>query len=171
MHTSSKTGRVADAQQIDRKKNIIVSNTPEPFPSQNNHLEEAEQPLDEEQPEKIGEEPSDEEVVIERYPVSTLPPVENDEAHGGPLGCCLGVVVGLFLTMLLMLGISLALSNGGYLGLATAPIALLGGVIGGYFGWRIGKAVYRVYETPVFIDKRRKKRSARKKTVAGAKVK
>ena len=155
----------------DRKKSIIVSNTPESFSHQNNHLEETEQPPEEERPEKIVEEPPDEEIVIEQYPVSTLPDVENDEAHGGPLGCCLGAVVGLFLTMLVMLGISVALSNGGYLGPATAPIALLGGVIGGYFGWRIGKAIYRVYETPVFISKKRKKRTAQKKPVAGAKVK
>jgi hypothetical protein len=145
-----------DAQQVGRKKSRIVSNTPESFSSQNDHPEETEQLSEEEQPEEV----------IERYPVSTLPDVENDEAHGGPLGCCLGTVVGIFLTMLLMLGVSLALSNGGYLGVATVPIALLGGVIGGYFGWRIGKAIYRVYEAPVITIKRntrRKKGPALKK--------
>ncbi|HEY7414554.1 MAG TPA: hypothetical protein VH593_05140 [Ktedonobacteraceae bacterium] len=149
-----------------------MSNTSEPFSSRNDHLEEIEQPEETEQPgeseveqsanapESTEEQPEE---GVERYPASTLPPVESEEAHGGPLGCCLGVVVGMFLTMLLMLSVSLALSNGGFLGIATAPIALLGGCIGGYFGWRIGRAVYRVYEPPVIIDKRHRSKKSRSK--------
>jgi hypothetical protein len=100
------------------------------------------------------------------YPTSTLPPeAQEAETHGGPLGCCLGVVVGLLLTMLVMLGISILLSNGGFLGAATLPVDLLGGVVCGYLGWRIGQRVYRVYEPPVVIDKRRhKNRSDTRKT-------
>lgn len=99
------------------------------------------------------------------YPASTLPPEAQGETHGGPLGCCLGVVVGLFLTMLIMVGISLLLANGAFLGAATLPVDLLGGAICGYLGWRIGQRVYRVYEQPVVIDKRRRKnRSNTRKT-------
>jgi hypothetical protein len=104
------------------------------------------------------------------YPASTLPPEAQDaETHGGPLGCCLGVVVGLLLTMLVMLGISILLANGGFLGAATLPVDLLGGVICGYVGWRIGQRVYRVYEPPVVVDKRKNREasSARKTRAEG----
>ncbi|MBE3558768.1 MAG: phage holin family protein [Ktedonobacteraceae bacterium] len=93
----------------------------------------------------------------EFYPVSTLPqvPPEEREANGGPLGCCLGTVVGLLLTMLLITGVSLALANGGYLGAATLPVALLGAVAGGIGGWIVGKKIYREYEPPVVKMKKR----------------
>jgi hypothetical protein len=91
------------------------------------------------------------------YPASTFPQETQDETHGGPLGCCLGTVVGLLLTMLVMVGASLLLANGAFLGAATLPVDLLGGAICGYLGWRIGQRVYRVYEQPIVIDKRRRK--------------
>jgi hypothetical protein len=78
--------------------------------------------------------------------ISTLPPEALGETNGGPLGCCLGTVAGLFLTLAVILLISISIGNGGYLGWATAPIALLGAVSGGYAGWRIGKLIYREYE-------------------------
>jgi hypothetical protein len=78
--------------------------------------------------------------------LSTLPPEAQGETNGGPLGCCLGTVAGLFLTLALILLVSISIGNGGYLGWATAPIALLGAMSGGYAGWRIGKLIYREYE-------------------------
>lgn len=78
--------------------------------------------------------------------LSTLPPEARGETNGGPLGCCLGTVAGMFLTLAVILLISIEIGNGGYLGWATAPVALLGAIIGGYVGWRIGKRVYREYE-------------------------
>ncbi|MBV9256420.1 MAG: hypothetical protein JO215_00220 [Ktedonobacteraceae bacterium] len=78
--------------------------------------------------------------------ISTLPREAQGEANGGPLGCCLGTVAGLFLTLLVILFISVAIGNGGYLGWATGPIALAGAIAGGYAGWRIGKLIYREYE-------------------------
>jgi hypothetical protein len=109
------------------------------------------------------EQPAEEAPVI--YPASTFPQEPEGEAHGGPLGCCLGIVVGLLLTMLIMLGISILLANGAFLGAATLPVDLLGGAICGYLGWRIGQRVYRVYEPPVVVDKRRRKsRSNTRKT-------
>ncbi len=79
----------------------------------------------------------------------TLPPEAQGETNGGPLGCCLGTVVGILLTALLLLGTSLLLSNGGLLGFATLPVIILGAIICGYFGWKIGKRVYKEYEPPV----------------------
>jgi hypothetical protein len=89
--------------------------------------------------------------------ISTLPPEAQGETNGGPLGCCLGTVAGLFLTLALILFVSISIGNGGYLGWATAPIALLGAIIGGYVGWRIGKLIYREYE----LSPQRRERLAR----------
>jgi len=79
-------------------------------------------------------------------PLLSLPPEARGETNGGPLGCCLGTVTGLFLTLAVILLISVEIGNGGYLGWATGPVALLGTLIGGYVGWRIGKRIYREYE-------------------------
>ena len=78
--------------------------------------------------------------------LSTLPPEAQGETNGGPLGCCLGTIAGLFLTLLVILSVSIAVGNGGYLGWTTGPVALLGALVGGYAGWRIGKLIYREYE-------------------------
>ncbi len=51
--------------------------------------------------------------------LSTLPPEAQGETNGGPLGCCLGTVAGLFLTLAVILLISIVIGNGGYLGWAT----------------------------------------------------
>lgn len=89
--------------------------------------------------------------------ISTLPPEAQGETNGGPLGCCLGTVAGLFLTLALILLVSISIGNGGYLGWTTAPIALLGTIVGGYVGWRIGKRIYREYE----LSPQRRERLAR----------
>ncbi len=90
------------------------------------------------------------ETTVEEAPVdpllSTLPPEAQGETNGGPLGCCLGTIAGLFLTLLVILSVSIAVGNGGYLGWTTGPVALLGALVGGYAGWRIGKLIYREYE-------------------------
>ncbi len=80
---------------------------------------------------------------------ASLPPEAQGETNGGPLGCCLGTVVGLLLTALLLLGVSILLSNGGTLSFATVPVIILGTIAGGYFGWKIGRRVYKEYEPPV----------------------
>ncbi len=100
-----------------------------------------------------------------------LPPEAQGETNGGPLGCCLGTVVGLFLTVLLILGLSLLLSNGGVLSFATVPIIALGTIAGGYGGWKIGKRIYKEYEPPVVkrqvrtTTKKRKKKRTMQRTV------
>ena len=95
------------------------------------------------EPESQGEPPLE---TSEDPLLSTLPPEARGETNGGPLGCCLGTVAGLFLTLAIILLISLGIGNGGYLGWATGLVALLGAIIGGYVGWRIGKRIYREYE-------------------------
>lgn len=86
-------------------------------------------------------------------PASQLPPEAQGETHGGPLGCCLGTVVGIFLTALIITGSSIALTNGGFLSFATIPFLFLGTILGGYFGWRIGKRIYKEYEPPVIKER------------------
>jgi hypothetical protein len=138
-----------------------VSTPPESFSSEEDQSTEAEQQerLTESTEEQTSpgqtEEPSKEQ---SRYTHSTLPPEEQGETHGGPLGCCLGTIIGIFLFSLLIVLGSLALSNGGFLGAATLPVVLLGGTIGGFIGWRIGQKIYRVYEPPEVIIERHKGR-------------
>ena len=91
-------------------------------------------------------------------PAFELPPEAQGEAHGGPLGCCLGLVVGVFLTALLMTIASVALGNGGFLGVATVPVLALGTILCGYFGWKIGKKLYREYDTSVVNDEQQSSR-------------
>jgi hypothetical protein len=97
-------------------------------------------------------------------PESVLPPEARGEVNGGPLGCCLGVTVGLMLAIFLgvigfghLTGATLlfaihvdAITN---IRIATGVIATVGALLGGYFGWKIGKRIYREYE-PVVLDSR-----------------
>jgi hypothetical protein len=80
-------------------------------------------------------------------PEAALPPEAQGEPNGGPLGCCLGTVVGIFLAFALVTGLSLVIANGGTF--LTVPIVLLGACAGGYLGWRVGKRIYKEYEPPV----------------------
>jgi membrane protein YqaA with SNARE-associated domain len=91
-------------------------------------------------------------------PESQLPPEAQGEVNGGPLGCCLGTIAGLFLTVLLLVSASLLFANGANISLATAPVALVGAVLGGYFGWKVGKKLYREYDPPVLKERRSKPR-------------
>ena len=89
---------------------------------------------------------------------SQLPPEAQGETNGGPLGCCLGTTIGLLLC------ISIALLSRFYadplvnlvggarvLGIITrilmVLVAIVAVIICGYFGWRIGKSVYREYDS------------------------
>ncbi len=100
-----------------------------------------------------------------------LPPEARSEANGGPLGCCLGVTIGLFFSVFIgvvgfggdlayVLSFVLPFNALTDIRIATGVIAVIGAVLCGYFGWRIGKSIYREYEPPV-IKERNKKRKAR----------
>jgi len=91
---------------------------------------------------------------------SVLPPEAQGETNGGPLGCCLGITVGLLISVLLgVIGLGpLVASAMVFLihtdaitttRIATAFFALIGAILGAYFGWKIGKRLYREYEPHV----------------------
>lgn len=84
-----------------------------------------------------------------------LPPEARGETNGGPLGCCLGVVVGLLLSL------SIAIISRLYatplfgllhsnLSITVRIIMVLVGiglaVAFGYLGWKIGRRAFREYE-------------------------
>jgi hypothetical protein len=91
-------------------------------------------------------------------PTAQLPPEAQGETNGGPLGCCLGVSIGLLLSLSVAL-ISrfyagpLAQVLGGALSIVIrivmALVALIAVIVCGKFGWKIGKRLFREYEPPV----------------------
>jgi hypothetical protein len=101
-------------------------------------------------------------------PASQTSQVAQYETNGGPLGCCLGMVVGILFTLLLgligfgqitanVIGFLMQVDVATTIRIATAFFTLLGAVFGGYFGWKIGKKLYREYEPPVMKDRGRRK--------------
>ncbi|MDQ6661540.1 MAG: hypothetical protein M3Z24_11305 [Chloroflexota bacterium] len=104
----------------------------------------------------------------ERIPIDTtdnsepsteneLPPEARGETNGGPLGCCLGVTVGIMISLFVgVIGLGPLLANAltflihtsaiDSTRIVTALFALIGAVIFGYLGWKIGKRVYKEYE-------------------------
>jgi hypothetical protein len=135
-----------------------------PLPPKDNQstedfLEEMTYPTAEESlTEPTTEQPITDEQSFAPSPASQLPPEAQGEVNGGPLGCCLGTIAGLFLTVLLIVSASLLLANGANISLTTAPLALVGAVLGGYFGWKIGKKLYKEYDPPVLKERRPKSR-------------
>ena len=97
-----------------------------------------------------------------------LPPEAQGEVNGGPLGCCLGTTMGLLLSISIALlsrfyADPLAHLLGGGLSIVTrilmVLVAIVAVIICSYFGWRIGKGVYREYDAPVVPEVRKPKRS------------
>lgn len=97
-----------------------------------------------------------------------LPPEAQGEVNGGPLGCCLGTTIGLLLSISVALlsrfyasPLAHLLGNAGVLGIITrilmGIVALVAVFICGYFGWRVGKSVFREYEPPVVPVRRKVK--------------
>ena len=77
------------------------------------------------------------------------------EPNGGPLGCCLGVVVALLLSLSIAIASRLyadplaAVLHGGLsitVRLVMALVACVGAIIFGFLGWKIGRRMYREYE-------------------------
>jgi hypothetical protein len=114
--------------------------------------------------------PAEEQPQPAASPEAKLPPEAQGEVNGGPLGCCLGVVAGLFFSLLIgvlgfghnlafLLSFVLPFSSITTVRIATACIAIAGAVVFGYFGWKIGKRLYREYEPPVIKDRTRGRKS------------
>ncbi len=91
----------------------------------------------------------------EASPRATLPPEAQGEVNGGPLGCCLGVTIGLLLSLTVAVlsrfyadplaqvfhgGLSITVR------IVMAILAIAGAVLFGYVGWKLGKRFYREYE-------------------------
>jgi hypothetical protein len=133
------------------------------LPKDNQPTEDSSDEMTQPSSEESLAEPPTEQPITEGQPLppspeSLLPPEAQGEVNGGPLGCCLGTIAGLFLTVLLIVSASLLLANGANISLTTAPVALVGAVLGGYFGWKIGKKLYKEYDPPVLKERRPKPR-------------
>ncbi len=103
-------------------------------------------------------------------PESMLPPEARGETNGGPLGCCLGITVGLMLSLFLGLigfghltALALAfllhadaITN---IRIATGFFGGIGAIVGGYIGWKIGKRVYQEYDSPILKERGRRSRA------------
>ena len=109
-------------------------------------------------------------VVSEPTPEILLPPEAQGETNGGPLGCCLGVTIGLLLSLSIAIvgrlyGDTFAAIFQGYLAIiirvVMALIAIGAAILCGYFGWKIGKRVYREYDSPVVTHSKQKARARR----------
>lgn len=116
-----------------------------------------------EEEEQVSEGEEGQETLVS--PESLLPPEAQGETNGGPLGCCLGTTVGIMLSLLLGLiglGHLLMIPLAGIIHtdaitnirIATGFFSFIGAIAGGYFGWKIGKRVYREYDSPVIKDRR-----------------
>ena len=84
-----------------------------------------------------------------------LPPEAQGETNGGPLGCCLGVTVGLLLSLTVavlsrlyadplaqVFHSSLSIT----VRIVMSIFAIAGAALCGYIGWKIGKRLYKEYE-------------------------
>jgi len=142
-----------------------VSTSPESFSSENNQEaepstegveREATSPQTEQAEPAATPQPSS-------LPEAELPPEAQGELNGGPLGCCLGVTIGLLLSLSIALisrayASPLAILFGYGLSsvtrIAMALVAIIAVIICGTLGWRLGKHLYREYE----LSPRQKKR-------------
>ena len=124
-----------------------------PFPPPDQHGdEETAESLEARQELQSGEQESAEGIDSAK---TQLPPEDLGETSGGPLGCCLGVAIGLLLSLTIAIlsrlyadplaqvfQSNLAIS----VRIFMSIFAIGGAVIFGYIGWKIGKRVYREYE-------------------------
>lgn len=125
---------------------------PFPPPDAQGDDEEIAESLETEQELQSGEQAMAEERVSDK---NQLPPEAQGETNGGPLGCCLGVAVGLLLSLTIAIlsrlyADPLAQVFHGNLSISVRIVMLIfaigGAMLFGYIGWKIGKRVYREYE-------------------------
>ncbi len=148
-----------------------------PTPEQNTEPDLYKVAMEEAEPAEISEEndaplPVDEQLSAPSAPTpaSLLPPEAQGETNGGPLGCCLGVTVGLLLSLSIAIvgrlyADTFATIFQGYLAIILriimALVAIGAAILCGYFGWKLGKKAYREYDSPVVKNRRQKARAGR----------
>jgi hypothetical protein len=148
-----------------------------PMPEQNTEPDPYKEGLEEAEPTEISEENNGSQSIDEQLsmpsaptPASLLPPEAQGETNGGPLGCCLGVTVGLLLSLSIAIvgrlyADTFATIFQGYLAIIVrivmALVAIGAAILCGYFGWKIGKKAYREYDSPVVKNRRQKARPRR----------
>ena len=106
------------------------------------HSQETDQPVQEESPQPAS------------TPAAQAPREARGDVNGGPLGCCLGVSMGLLVSggiaSLSIPVISHFFAGHGLLALLTQILVIVLVVFGffllGFLGWRIGRRVFREYE-------------------------
>lgn len=142
------------------------------FPFQPRHPEDEQEPLEPLAEEPIvkptGPSPTDKPAVEQpASPETALPPEVQWETNGGPLGCCLGVMVGLVLSLTIavlsrLFGDPLYDIFQNHLSLLVRllmGVAAIGlAILCGYFGWKIGKRLYREYDPPIVKNRNPAKR-------------
>ena len=115
--------------------------------------------------EKLIAQSEKQEKEAENADYAQLPPEAQGETNGGPLGCCLGVMIGLLLSISIallsrfygdVLTQTFSSSLSSLVRITMALVALAGVIICGYFGWKIGKKLYRTYDLPVVKKRGRK---------------
>ncbi|MGZ6387612.1 MAG: hypothetical protein ACXWOL_19550 [Ktedonobacteraceae bacterium] len=125
---------------------------PFPPPDQQGDDEEISESIEAGQELQSGEEATAEDPASDKI---QLPPEAQGETNGGPLGCCLGVTVGLLLSLTIavmsrLYADPLAQMFQGNLSISVRIVmtifAIGGAFLCGYTGWKIGKRVYREYE-------------------------
>jgi hypothetical protein len=106
-------------------------------------------------------------------PEAALPPEAQGEANGGPLGCCLGVMIGMLLSISVALLSRLASgplgqlfqSNYSLVGVLTrilmGILVFVLAIVCGRIGWKLGKRFYREYEPPTPRQSKRRKAKSR----------
>ena len=142
-----------------------MSTPPDSFAS-HNHNDDTSQHEESITPPPAGPQPSETSQTASPTSITDLPPEAQGEANGGPLGCCLGVMLGLVLSTGVALMSRFYADPLAHLltsGLSTIVritmviVAIIAMVICGYFGWKVGKKVYREYDPPVIKDRQRRK--------------
>lgn len=100
-------------------------------------------------------------------PENMLPPEARGEVNGGPLGCCLGFMIGMLLGGVL-LSLSLTILNHAFAdyGLVGWLVRVLLGILAFVLliflcrtGWKLGKRFYREYEPPTINERQRRPRT------------
>ena len=114
---------------------------------------------EEDRPEPISSQEADQPVQEESTQPASAPTAQPPQdarggVNGGPLGCCLGVSMGLLISAgiasLSIPVISHFFAGRGVLALLTQILVIVLVIVGffvlGYLGWRIGRRIFREYE-------------------------